>query len=93
MLTLDSIDKKYPGNALVADILMAKARILIQQKAFTDAVAVLKKIAENHADDLWADDAVFMLGDIYETKLNDSRTRQNVLPKNHHRLPRQPLDK
>jgi tetratricopeptide (TPR) repeat protein len=72
MLTLDSIDKKYPGNALVADILMAKARILIQQKAFTDAVAVLKKIAENHADDLWADDAVFMLGDIYETKLNDA---------------------
>jgi TolA-binding protein len=72
MLTLDSIDKKYPGNALVADILMAKARILIQQKAFTDAVAVLKKIADNHADDLWADDAVFMLGDIYETKLNDA---------------------
>jgi tetratricopeptide (TPR) repeat protein len=72
LLTLDSIDKKYPGNALTADILMAKARILIQQKAFTDAVAVLKKIAENHADDLWADDAVFMLGDIYETKLNDA---------------------
>ena len=72
MLTLDSIDKKFPGNALGTDILMAKARIMIQQKAFTDAVVILKKIADEHAFDLWADDAVFMLGDIYETKLNDA---------------------
>lgn len=72
MLTLDSIDKKFPGNALETDILMAKARIMIQQKAFTDAVVILKKIADEHAFDLWADDAVFMLGDIYETKLNDA---------------------
>ncbi|GGH20647.1 tetratricopeptide repeat protein [Mucilaginibacter phyllosphaerae] len=72
LVTLDSIDKKYPGNALEADILMAKARILIQQKAFADAVVILKKIAEQHAFDLWADDAVFMLGDIYETRLNDA---------------------
>jgi predicted Zn-dependent protease len=70
--TLDSIDKKYPGNALAADILMAKARILIQQKEYANAVVLLKKIADDHADDLWADDAVFMLGDIYENKLSDA---------------------
>ncbi|QHS55725.1 tetratricopeptide repeat protein [Mucilaginibacter sp. 14171R-50] len=72
LLTLDSIDKKYPGNALEADILMAKARIMIQQKNYPNAVVLLKNIAENHSYDLWADDAVFMLGDIYETKLNDA---------------------
>jgi TolA-binding protein len=81
VLTLDSIDKKYPGNALTADILMAKARILIQQKAFADAVVVLKKIAENHTDNLWADDAVFMLGDIYETKLNDANLAKTYYQK------------
>ncbi len=32
IITLDSIGKKYPNNALADDILMAKARILIQQK-------------------------------------------------------------
>ncbi|TSD62634.1 tetratricopeptide repeat protein [Inquilinus sp. KBS0705] len=69
--TLDSIDKLYPGNLLAADILMAKARILLQQKDYTNATVLLKKITESHADDLWADDAVFMLGDIYETKLNN----------------------
>ncbi|MGN6395107.1 MAG: tetratricopeptide repeat protein [Mucilaginibacter sp.] len=68
---LDSIDVKYPGNSLNDDILMSKARILIQQKNYADAVPLLKKIADEHAFDLWADDAVFMLGDIYENQLQD----------------------
>lgn len=68
---LDSIDVKYPGNNLSDDILMAKARILIQQKNFNDAVAPLKKIVGGHPSNLWADDAVFMLGDLYENHLNN----------------------
>jgi len=81
MLTLDSIDKKYPGNALEADILMAKARIMIQQKDFTNAVTILKEIVEKHSFDLWADDAVYMLGDIYETKLNDANQAKTYYQK------------
>jgi tetratricopeptide (TPR) repeat protein len=66
---LDSIDVKYPNNSLSDDILMAKARILIQQKSYTDAIIPLKKIVDEHPFNLWADDAVFMLGDIYENHL------------------------
>jgi tetratricopeptide (TPR) repeat protein len=69
--TLDSIDVKYPNNSLSDDISMAKARILIQQKDYTGAVPLLKKIVAEHPTDLWADDAVFMLGDIYDNNLND----------------------
>jgi len=71
LVTLDSIDKKFPGNSLSDDILMAKSRLLIQQKEFAGAVPLLKKIAEEHGSSLWADDAVFMLGDIYENHLAD----------------------
>ena len=71
VMTLDSIDTKYPNNALSDDILMAKARILIQQKNFAGALVPLKKIVEEHPFNLWADDAVFMLGDLYENKLNN----------------------
>jgi tetratricopeptide (TPR) repeat protein len=74
LLTLDSINKKYPGNSLDDDILMSKSRILIQQKNYAGAVPLLKKIADEHPSDLWADDAVFMLGDIYENRLNDKTT-------------------
>lgn len=71
IITLDSIDKKFPKNSLSDDILMSKSRILIQQKNYADAVPLLKKIADEHPNDLWADDAVFMLGDIYDNRLND----------------------
>ncbi|GAA3963469.1 tetratricopeptide repeat protein [Mucilaginibacter dorajii] len=77
LVALDSIDKKFPGNSLSDDILMAKARILIQQKNYTDAVPLLKKIFDDHPTELWADDAVFMLGDIYENHLDDKTNAKN----------------
>lgn len=70
VLVLDSIDKQFPGNALGTDILMAKARISIQKKDYAAAIPLLKKILEQPTD-LWADDAIFMLGDIYENNLED----------------------
>jgi tetratricopeptide (TPR) repeat protein len=79
--TLDSIDKKYPGNSLADDILMAKARIYIQQKDYPTAVTALKQIAETHRFDLWADDAVYMLGDIYENQLNDKEQAKTYYQK------------
>jgi tetratricopeptide (TPR) repeat protein len=81
VMILDSIDVKYPNNALSDDILMAKARILIQQKNFPGAVVLLKKIVDEHPFNLWADDAVFMLGDIYENKLNDKEQAKTYYQK------------
>jgi TolA-binding protein len=74
---LDSINVVYPNNSLSDDILMAKARILIAQRNYNDAVAPLTKIAKEHPTNLWADDAVFMLGDIYENHLNDKVQAKN----------------
>lgn len=71
LATLDSMDKKYPGNRLADDILMAKARIDIQQNDYTAAVTQLKQIIETHKFNIWSDDAAFMLGDIYDNHLNN----------------------
>lgn len=81
MLTLDSIDKVYPSNSMTDGILMAKARILIQQKNYSDAVLMLKKIVEEYSAGLWADDAVFMLGDIYENQLSDKEQAKSYYQK------------
>lgn len=80
LLTLDSITKKFPG-ALAADVLMAKTRIMLQQKSYEKATALLKQIVENHPDDLWADDAVFMLGDIYQNQLHNPALAQTYYQK------------
>ncbi len=69
--TLDSIDKKFPSNSLTPDIIMAKSRLLIQQKDYEGAVKQLKIIATTYSTSLWADDANFMLGDLYENQLFD----------------------
>ncbi len=79
--TLDSIDHKYPNNSLQDDILMAKARILIQQKDYQAAITPLKKIVAEHPSDLWADDAVYMLGTLYEEQLNDKETAKTYYQK------------
>jgi outer membrane protein assembly factor BamD (BamD/ComL family) len=81
VITLDSIDKKFPGNTLTADILMSKARILIQKKEYQQAIIPLKQIVNDHKFDLWADDAVYILGDIYENNLNDKATAQTYYQK------------
>jgi len=81
VMILDSIGKRFPNNALDDDIMMSKSRILIQQKDYAAAVPLLKKIVEEHPADLWADDAVFMLGDIYENRLNDKTTAKTYYQK------------
>jgi TolA-binding protein len=78
---LDSINVLYPNNQLSDDILMAKARIAVQQKLYPDAVTDLKKIVADHPAELWADDAVFMLGDIYENQLNDKEQAKTYYQK------------
>ncbi len=68
---LDSINLKYPKNSLSDDILMAKAKIYIKQNDLPQAIAQLQKIIDSYSSDLWGDDAIFTLADIYETKLSD----------------------
>ncbi|WP_228953610.1 tetratricopeptide repeat protein [Mucilaginibacter sp. UR6-1] len=79
--TLDSIDVKYPGNSLGDDILMARARIMIAKKDYAGASANLKTIANTHSTSLWADDAVFILGDLYENNLNNKELAKTYYQK------------
>ncbi|PWG78837.1 tetratricopeptide repeat protein [Pararcticibacter amylolyticus] len=69
---LDSIGVMYPGNSLEDDVLMAKARILLKQNNITKAIESLVQITVKYHFDIWGDDALFMLGDIYQNKLHDT---------------------
>ncbi len=68
---LDSIGIVYPGNSLDDDILMAKAKIYVKTNELVKAVEVLKQLINSHSDSIWADDALFMLADLFEKKLDD----------------------
>ena len=67
--TLDSIDLSFPGHSLTDDILMSKAKVFEKRAEYSQAAGFLQKIIDNYAYDLWADDALFMLADLFENKL------------------------
>jgi tetratricopeptide (TPR) repeat protein len=67
---LDSINILFPTNSLADDILMVKSKMYINTNKFDQAVENLQTIIANFSTELWGDDALFILADIYETKLN-----------------------
>lgn len=68
---LDSIGILYPNNSLSDDILMAKAKIYSSINELSKSTVALKNLIANHPTSIWIDDALFMLADILEKKLNN----------------------
>lgn len=69
---LDELSTKYPGHALADDVLMLKAKIALKNKDYENATSLLNGILRNHGEDILADNATFMLGDIYQNYLNNN---------------------
>ncbi|GHS85622.1 hypothetical protein FACS1894201_05540 [Bacteroidia bacterium] len=68
-LYLDSILLNNPAHTIVDEVLMRKADISLRQKRFTQALDFYKRIYEQHADQLLADDALFLAARLYEEQL------------------------
>jgi predicted Zn-dependent protease len=69
--TLDTITYLFPGHALFDDIEYTKSEMLVKKKEFEKAVPLLEDILKNFKEDLKADDATFLLAQIYEEHLNN----------------------
>jgi len=70
-LTMDSINVSYPGHALTDNILMQRAKISIKQRNYDKAVVFLNTLLLDFGDEILADDATFMLGELYDVNLKD----------------------
>ncbi|MEH0158114.1 tetratricopeptide repeat protein [Limibacter armeniacum] len=62
---------EYKGHSLTDEILWEKANMLIKLGEFKEASKSLEQIVEFYQYDIWADDANFLLGDLYENYLDD----------------------
>ncbi len=78
---LDSINILFPGNSLADDILMSKARVFIQSNQEQKAVPQLQEIIDNFSTELWGDNALFILADLYETKLKQPEKAAELFQK------------
>jgi TolA-binding protein len=50
---------------------MKKAEIFMEQRKYEKAAENLELLLISHSEDILADDAIFMLGEIYQHNLND----------------------
>ncbi len=71
LLVLDTITKSFPGHPVLDDAVYRRAQIFTKLKQYDRAVSELKIILSTYYFDILADNALLMLGNIYETKLPD----------------------
>ena len=71
LATLDSIADMYPYHTLVDNILFRKAKIEVEAQNYTLATEYLEQIITDFSYELLADDALFMLAEIYNYNLNE----------------------
>jgi tetratricopeptide (TPR) repeat protein len=77
LITLDSINTLGLFHPLFDEVLYKKAQVMIRQQKFAVADSILSKLINLYSDDIYGDDALFLLGDINETYLkNPERAKE-----------------
>lgn len=70
---LDSILTEYPMHSLKDDILMLKAKNQLKRGEYDQAEKNLREIVELHFYDVLADNALFMLAELYDQVYEDEK--------------------
>ena len=74
----DSMIKKYPDHTLTDELYWLKAKIYKKIGDYKNAVIALEKIQSDYPDDILGDDALFMLGSVYEENLKDNAKAMEI---------------
>ncbi len=67
----DSLTYTFSNHAILDDLYMLEANLRISRGEFEMAIALLQKILNEYPEDVLADDAFFLQGEIYEKHLFD----------------------
>ncbi|MBN8701794.1 MAG: tetratricopeptide repeat protein [Bacteroidetes bacterium] len=82
---LDSINLLFPNHTLDDNVLFRKYQIAYKQSKYDSCAMYLEKIIANYSYDILADDATFLLAELYQQKLNNKEKAmamyQDVLTK------------
>ncbi len=70
ILTLNLLLAVFPEHAIKAEALLLEANLYYKKGQYQDAVSTLNSMIANSTD-VWTDDALMLLGDIYANRLGD----------------------
>lgn len=78
---LDSLNKlkiEFPEHPLVDEIFYKLAGLNLEMGHFLKAIFLLQNIVDNYGSDILGDDALFMIGTIYEDQLSEKEKAKEV---------------
>lgn len=81
MAVLDSVAKLYPDNSLMDDVDYRKSTILQKKGKYEEAATLLAAIVKNYSWGMLADDALFELATLKETRLNQKQEAMELYKK------------
>ncbi len=73
LIMLDSINQKFTEHSLEDDIFFKKAKIFEKKQDYINTEAMYLNILQYFPKELYADDAVFNLAQLYQYKLNNTK--------------------
>ena len=78
---LDSLEKlkdEFPNHPIVDEILYRQAKLKMEMGDFIEAVSLLQNVVDNFGEDILGDDALFLIGMIYEDQLNEKEKAKEI---------------
>lgn len=78
VLSLDSIESKFPDTKLRDDVLSRRAKIFRKHGQYEDAAEAYRKIAEQYPEEILSDNAMMALGELYLLHLNKKEKAAEV---------------
>lgn len=78
---LDTLRREFPEHSLQDDILYLEAQINEKKRDYTKAAALYLEIVDKYPQEIRADNALYAMAQLYETKLNDLEKAQTLYEK------------
>ena len=78
---LDTLRKEFPEHMLQDDILYLEAQIEEKKRDWAKAAVLYQEVAEKYPEDIRADNALYALAQLYETRLNDKEKAKGLYEK------------
>lgn len=75
---LDELKTAYPDHTLQDDIYYAKAKLLMKDNRYEEAVEMYQLIIDNHKEEIRCDNAIFELAEVYDYILNEPEKAANL---------------
>jgi TolA-binding protein len=75
---MDSINILFDNHSLADDIYFKKGKIFTKLGKYKEALEAFQRVVDVYGDEIYGDDALFFIAEIYQFKIKDIEKAKNV---------------